>query len=212
MDGVPDRTPAIPADPGTPTVRSVERPNHAVGSSRGPGPADGDPRTGRAAPYAHAMEVPVRAELVPTEVADMVRARIVIDAPPARVFGIIADPRRHPEFDGSGTVRRTVSGPDRLALGARFGVLMRMRVPYRVTNTVTEFEEGRRIAWRHLARNVWRYELAELADGRTEVTETADFRPAIHLPIIRALGAVRGGQVAIAKSLVRLKRLAESST
>lgn len=169
------------------------------------GPNDGE------APgaYPRVMDIPERAEILETGVPDLVQARIVISAPTSRVFALIADPRRHAEFDGSGTVRRTVSGPERLALGARFGVAMRMGIPYRVTNTVIEFEEGRRIAWRHLARNVWRYELVDLGDGRTEVTETADFRPAIHLPIIRALGAVRGGRIAIAKTLVRLKRLAE---
>lgn len=158
------------------------------------------------------MDGPVRAEILDAGVADVAMARIVIDAPSERVFALLADPRRHADLDGSGTVRRTVSGPDRLSLGARFGVAMRLGIPYRVTNTVIEFEEGRRIAWRHLARNVWRYELVDLGDGRTEVTETADFRPAIHLPIIRAMGAVRAGRVAIARTLVRLKALAESPT
>lgn len=160
----------------------------------------------------HAMDEAERAEIVDTGVADLVQARIVIAAAPSRVFGFLADARRHAEFDGSGTVRRTVSGPDRLTLGARFGVAMHLGIPYRVTNTVIEFEEDRRIAWRHLARNVWRYELVDLGDGRTEVTETADFRPAIHLPLIRALGAVRGGRIAIARTLVRLKRLAEDGS
>lgn len=156
------------------------------------------------------MSGPVRADIIDTGEKDHVRARIVIDAPPSAVFALLADPRRHADFDGSGTVRRTVSGPERLSLGARFGVNMRLVVPYRVTNTVVEFEEDRRIAWRHLARNIWRYELTDLGDGRTEVVETADFRPAIHRPIISAAGAERAGRIAIARTLVRLKALVES--
>lgn len=155
------------------------------------------------------MSASDRAEILDTGIADLVRARLVVDAPASRVFGLLADPRRHAELDGSGTVRRSVSGPDRLSLGARFGMAMRKGIPYRVTNTVIEFEEDRHIAWRHLARNVWRYELADAGGGRTEVTATADFRPALHLPIIRAMGAVRAGEVNIARTVVRLKRIAE---
>ena len=83
----------------------------------------------------------------------------VIAAPADRIFAVLADPRQHTVIDGSGTVKRTRTGPDRLSLGAKFGMAMHHWVPYPVTNTVVEFEEGRRIAWRHMAHDVWRYEL-----------------------------------------------------
>ena len=71
----------------------------------------------------------------------------------------------------------------RLSLGARFGMSLHFHgVPYRVTNTVVEFEEGRLIAWRHFYRHVWRWELEPAdVDGRpgTRVTETFDWGPAI---------------------------------
>jgi hypothetical protein len=51
---------------------------------------------------------------------------------------------------------------------------MRIGLPYRIKNTVVEFEEGRRIAWRHFGRHIWRYEL-EPVDGGTLVTETFDW-------------------------------------
>jgi uncharacterized protein YndB with AHSA1/START domain len=41
----------------------------------------------------------------------------VIDAPPARVFALLADPRRHSEFDGLGTVKGRLRGPATLTLG-----------------------------------------------------------------------------------------------
>jgi hypothetical protein len=50
---------------------------------------------------------------------------------------------------------------------------MKMGVPYKMTNTVVEFEEGRRIAWQHLGGHTWRY-ILEPTDGGTIVTEEFD--------------------------------------
>ena len=112
-----------------------------------------------------------------------VSAERVVPAPPAKVFDLLADPRRHQEIDGSGTVRNAVDGPTRLAPGAVFGMNMRIGGPYRMTNTVVEFEEGRRIAWQPRPSNslaakaiggrIWRYELEPVAGG-TRVRETWD--------------------------------------
>jgi uncharacterized protein YndB with AHSA1/START domain len=113
-------------------------------------------------------------------------ARRIIDAPPEEIFEVLARPGRHAEIDGSGSVRRAVRGPERLAPGARFGMAMRIGLPYRITNTVVEFEEGRRIAWRHLGRHIWRYELEPMAGG-TQVTETFDWSQVpLGAPIQRA--------------------------
>ncbi|MDN5749967.1 MAG: SRPBCC family protein, partial [Pseudonocardia sp.] len=76
-----------------------------------------------------------------------VTASAVVAAAPAEVFALIADPHRHHEFDGSGTVRGATSGPERLALGDRFGMDMRITLPYRITNRVVEFEQDRLIGW-----------------------------------------------------------------
>lgn len=89
----------------------------------------------------------------------------------------------HPVLDGSGTVKGARDGnPSRLALGAKFGMDMQIAVPYRITNTVVEFDEGKRIAWRHAGRHVWRYEL-EPAEGGTKVTETFDWSRAFTRPL-----------------------------
>jgi uncharacterized protein YndB with AHSA1/START domain len=103
-----------------------------------------------------------------------VSASAVVAAPPEEVFALLANPHRHHDFDGSSSVRAAVSGPERLALGDRFGMEMRIRLPYRVTNRVVELEPDRRIAWCHFARAVWRYEL-EPVPGGTRVTETFDY-------------------------------------
>jgi uncharacterized protein YndB with AHSA1/START domain len=98
----------------------------------------------------------------------------VIAAPPEVIFDILADPSRHAEIDGSGTVVKARGEVPRLALGSRFGMDMKMGVPYRMVSTVVDFEEGRRIAWRHVGGHTWRYDL-EPTDAGTAVTETFDW-------------------------------------
>lgn len=157
-------------------------------------------------------EVRPRAEILDTGDRWVRAARISIDAPIDRVFELLADPRKHADFDGSGTVVDMVSGPERLSLGAKFGMSMRIALPYRILNVVVEFEDGRRIAWRHAARHRWRYELQSEGEGRTVVTETFDAR---HAPLRAALQFrdVYGmNEKAMAKTLVRLKALAEADT
>jgi uncharacterized protein YndB with AHSA1/START domain len=99
-----------------------------------------------------------------------------VAAPAPELFEIVADPRRHGELDGSGTVLDTVSGPQRLALGARFSVKMKQHGgPYRITSRVTDFAEGRVVEWRHPLGHRWRWEFTPLPDGTTRVTETFDY-------------------------------------
>ena len=115
----------------------------------------------------------------------------------------------HAQFDGSGTVQRQIKGPQRLSMGATFGMAMRIGFPNTITNTVEEFEEPRRIAWRHLGRHRWRYELEARDESTTVVTETFDGSTAIFPPALKLINAYEYNQKAILKSLVRLKVLAE---
>lgn len=102
----------------------------------------------------------------------------VIPAPPERIFAVLTDPARHAEIDGSGSVQASRwSSDDRLVLGTKFGMAMRIGLPYRITNEVVEYEPDRRIAWRHFGGHRWRYEL-EPVEGGTRVTETFDWSTA----------------------------------
>lgn len=127
---------------------------------------------------------------------DQVSRTRFVPAPPQEVFDLLADPRKHALIDGSGTVQSAVSGPERLQLGATFGMSMKMGVPYRIKNTVEEFEEGSRIAWRHVGRHRWRYELRPV-EGGTEVTETFDTStvPAPMRPLTKLLGKKNGDAI-----------------
>ena len=132
----------------------------------------------------------------------------VVAASPQEVFELLATPARHPELDGSGTVKKPVRGPARLSSGARFGMQMKIAVPYLITNTVVEFEEGKRIAWRHFGRHVWRYELEPVAGG-TRVTETFDWSRALSPQALELARIPARNAKSIEKTLPRLKALAE---
>lgn len=142
----------------------------------------------------------------------IVTESIVVAAAPEQVFALLADPRAHPLFDGSGTLRAVVSGPARLSPGARFGMRMRMGLPYQVVNTVREFEDARRIAWSHFGGHRWRYEL-EPVDGGTRVTESWDMSR-LH-PLVQhgmtLVGFPTRNRRGMAASLIRLKTLAETA-
>ena len=139
-----------------------------------------------------------------------VTASTVVDAPPSAVFDILADPRQHPLIDGSGTVTGSVSGPDRLELGSRFGMDMKMGAPYKTRNTVVQYEKDRLIDWKHVAPQVWRYELATDPTGATRVTETWDITgyPGFARPMVNAIFGKKT-QKGIEETLVKLKAAAE---
>ncbi|GAB3483740.1 SRPBCC family protein [Nocardiopsis coralliicola] len=136
---------------------------------------------------------------------------IVVDAPAERLFALVADPARHADFDGSGTVRGSESGSGRLAMGSEFGMSMRLGVPYRMGNRVVEFEEGRHIAWRTAGPHRWGWTFEPEEDGRTRVTETFDYS-LVPFPMAWAfivLGIPGRNARAIEDSLLRFRSLAE---
>jgi uncharacterized protein YndB with AHSA1/START domain len=153
----------------------------------------------------------VLAEILDTGDERIVSAQIEIDAPPEVIFDILIQPRRHREIDGSQSVQAVIEGPERLSPGATFKMKMKIGVDYWVTNKVIAFEPNRRITWAHLLGNQWTYELTPLDGNRTLVRETNNIRAAgwkaSLSPVTRKLSLI---QRAIAKSLVRLKKIAES--
>ncbi len=114
---------------------------------------------------------------------DVASVERIIHAPAKAIFAVLADPTRHHEIDGSGTVREAKDTPRKLTLGSTFGMSMRWGLPYSMTNTVVEFEQDRRIAWqttgampligRFIGGRIWRYEL-EPTTGGTRVRESWD--------------------------------------
>lgn len=149
-----------------------------------------------------------------TASSDVVSVERLIPAPAAAIFDLIADPERHRDIDGSGTVREARGSSSRLELGSRFGMSMRMGVPYAMSSTVVEFEENRRLAWqtrgpgplgRFVAGRIWRYEL-EPVEGGTLVRESWDITQESPLtrPVVR-----RGAAVTRRNMAATLERIEE---
>jgi hypothetical protein len=120
-----------------------------------------------------------------------------IAAPAENVFAALADPSTHAVIDGSDALLLVNAGTPvrRLRAGSVFvtpmsrrlrrltrvdiiQVAVAMLVRGRMRNTVVEFDENRRIAWRNFGRHVWRYELQAADDTngpKTLVRETFDY-------------------------------------
>ncbi|MGL4174950.1 MAG: SRPBCC family protein [Dermatophilaceae bacterium] len=148
--------------------------------------------------------------------SDVVSVQRLIPAPPEAIFDLLADPGRHADIDGGGSVQRARSGGRRLGLGDRFGIDMKIGLPYSTLNEVVEYEENRRIAWqtratgpasRLVGGRIWRYEL-EPVDGGTMVTESWDIsrEAAVSKPGVRLMAGMTRRNMAA--TLERIEELA----
>ena len=133
----------------------------------------------------------------------------IVSAPAQMIFDLLADPRRHNEIDGSGTVQSAqINAPERLSLNATFGMQMKMGLPYKITNTVVEFEENKTIAWRHVGGHIWRY-ILEPVDGGTKVTEQFDWNKSKAPLVLKLRKSPQDNAKSIEKTLENLvKRFA----
>ena len=134
-----------------------------------------------------------------------VSATKVIGTSAERIFAMLTDPSKHPLIDGTGSVLAVQpGGPERLTLGAQFGMDMKIGALYKVLNTVVEYDQDRLIAWRHFNGHRWRWHLRPLGTGTTEVTETFDWSTA-RIPLLITLSPFpRRNASGIEKSLARL--------
>jgi uncharacterized protein YndB with AHSA1/START domain len=151
---------------------------------------------------------------------DVVTVERTISAPPDRIFELLADPRRHRDIDGSGTVQEAKSeAPQRLSLGSKFGMSMRLGLPYSMVNEVVEFQENRRIAWqarmagplgRVVGGRIWRYEL-EPTNGSTRVRESWDIRQDRQRWLLRVGPTPRQTRRSMERTLERIEELVSGS-
>jgi hypothetical protein len=157
------------------------------------------------------MSEKVLAQILETGREEIKSARIFIAAPAEKIFAILSNPHRHKEIDGTNTIQENISGPDKLILGSKFGMKMRLGVNYRILNTVVEYEENSLIGWRHVGRWIWRYELVNIGPQMTQVTETFDASraPRISKAWLSLRKAYPWTQKAVAKTLVQLKSTCE---
>ena len=134
------------------------------------------------------------------------RVSAVISASQQEIFALLADPAQHATIDGSGSVKSSRDEhPTRLELGTKFGMEMKVGVPYKITNEVVEFIEDERIAWRHFGGHIWRYIL--VADGaNTCVTEEFDYARAKSPFFIKLAGYPEKNRKSMEKTLERMQK------
>ncbi len=138
--------------------------------------------------------------------AKIVSHSVVVPAPAQDIFNLLADPRRHSEIDGSGSVKAArIDAPERLSLGAKFSMDMRIVLPYKMTNEVVEFEEGKQIGWRHFGGHIWRY-ILEPVEGGTKVTEQFDWNTNKSPLMLKVMKAVDNNSKSIQKTLDNLAK------
>jgi len=135
---------------------------------------------------------------------DTVSATGVIDASPSEVFDFIRRPANHAEISGDHSVRGTVKGPELLGPGSRFGMKMKVGVPYRMKSRVVEFDEDRVLAWCHFSGHRWRWELQPTGDGQTQLTETFDLSTAKIPFLLRRMGYPKGHLSNVANSIANV--------
>ena len=149
---------------------------------------------------------------------DVITTQKVIHAPAEAIFSLLADASRHPDIDGSGTVKQAKNAPQRLSLGATFGMSMKAGIGYTMVNTVIEFEDNRRIAWqarppglvgRVAAGRIWRYEL-EPVDGGTLVRESWDLSEDHQRRLLKLGGLPKKTEANMGKTLERIAELTET--
>lgn len=147
---------------------------------------------------------------------DVVSVERCIPAGPAAIFALVSDAARHPEIDGSGSVRKVKDGaPQKLRLGATFGMSMKLGVPYSMVSTVIEYEEDRRIAWQSrppgfagklAGGRIWRYEL-EPVEGGTLVRESWDIHEDRQRMFLRRGPVATQMQSAMTSTLENIERI-----
>jgi hypothetical protein len=135
---------------------------------------------------------------------ESVSATTVVDAAPEEVFEFLRRPANHSIISGDHSVTGATAGPERLSAGDRFGMAMKVGVPYRIRNKVVEFEDGRRIAWCHPGKHRWRWEVEPAGEGRSKVTETFDMSTAVFPPALRLFGFPKRHEPNVARSVANV--------
>jgi uncharacterized protein YndB with AHSA1/START domain len=137
-----------------------------------------------------------------------------IVAEPDRIFELIADPEQQPRWDGNNNLAWAAAGQRVHRTGDVFTMTLTHDGSVR-ENHVTEFEEGRRIAWmpaepgQQRPGHLWRWELVPAGPSHTRVTCTYDWT---HLTDESRFAVARATTPdRLRASLDRLAALAEGS-
>ncbi len=149
----------------------------------------------------------------PEHCGRVVCARDVIRAIPTVVFEFLADPALQVEFDGNDNLAAAEQGQRVHGVGDIFR--MELTNGHVRENHVVEFQEGELIAWKPSeidkapGGHLWRWSLAAIEDGGTEVTHTYDWSQLQDESRLRRAKATSSAM--LARSVARLKAVVEAS-
>lgn len=137
-----------------------------------------------------------------------------IEAPAADIFELLANPERHPQFDGSEMLRSSQGNKVIVGVGDVFVTKMYLAAmgDYEMHNRIVVFEPDRSIAWEpgnpDLARNgsCWRFDLTPVGSNATVVTETYDCSDSPE-EVRKAVDNGNAWLAGMSKTLERLDRL-----
>jgi uncharacterized protein YndB with AHSA1/START domain len=147
--------------------------------------------------------------------APLLQAQIDIDAPVAKVWALVADLRRMPQWSPQCRMMKPL-GPVRQ--GTRTININRRNYAFWPTSTVTEVIPETKLAFRVNANNtIWTYEL-QPTDGGTRVVETRHAENGVKPISNMSINALFGGVPSFERELVdgmnetlsRIKAAAES--
>ena len=142
-----------------------------------------------------------------------------IEAPADAIFDIISNPKRHPEFDGSGFVRSEDQGDRITANGQVFTMNMEgehMGGDYQTDNHVTGYVDDKLVAWQTAPAGTepkgweWMYELDAKGPNETEVTLTYDWSKVTDKELLKKVHFPLVQEHALEESLQKLSELAAS--
>lgn len=133
-----------------------------------------------------------------------------IAAPVERVFALLADPDRHPDFDGSGMVRGSQTHTVLAAVGDVF--VMDMYVEqfgeYQTENEVTTYQRDVEIGWspgrlgRPRLGHTFTYALRQNGDDLTDVTFNYDWSAVTREEVLPMLPFVSADQLTSSLALL----------
>jgi uncharacterized protein YndB with AHSA1/START domain len=139
----------------------------------------------------------------------------VLDATPARLFELLADPANHQDIDGSGMVRAAPGSTPVTEVGQSF--VMDMHLPgreYQMENHVTAFEADRLIEWKPARVGsepvgmLWRWELEAVGEDKTRVVHTYDWSAVTDPAVLERVTFPRVPAADLERSVRRLGTLA----
>ncbi len=142
-----------------------------------------------------------------------ITASRIIDAPADTIFGVLSNPERHAELDGSGLVQSDDTSDRITAVGQVFTMNMsweKMGGDYKTENHVVGFDKNKLLAWETAPQGQqppgweWVWELEPQGPDSTKVSVTYDWSSVTDKNVLKQISFPAIPQEALESSLGNL--------